>query len=273
MRVHEALFWYNCRGQECPTAAGLLRREHEWITRLLVRSQPRQSSPRDFPEFRDRLGQLLRCDARAPSTDARFLATHATRDQFQQIVREYAPDGLTEASAMCYAVPRLHAAAQMCVARVWVDEYGCGNLRRAHSQLYRDLLEELGLSTRLEDHVPSVNQASLAAVNLWHWLTRRAPVLDYYLGALAYVEAAVPAAFSCFVRTCARLGVVQHHYFTEHVHIDDYHARDALKAVQLTHCAAGLDFGKVWTGVRLARRLGNQAFSAAVRRACKEYAS
>jgi pyrroloquinoline quinone (PQQ) biosynthesis protein C len=262
MRFHERLFRYNL-GAEAP-ARHLLRREARWVRREFARGKPGHP-PASFAEFLRRLDGAVRAVAR-PGAEAEFLAGGVSLGQFRGVVAEYAPDGLTEASAMCHALPRLPARAQMPLARILIDEYGCGNLGRAHSQLYRRLLEELGMDTRLEAYLGTATTASLAAVNIWHWMARRAPAVELYLGALAYVEAAIPAAFRPFAAACARLGVAQHGYFTEHIHIDTYHANDARRILAALGRARPVEHGQAWAGVTLARRLARRAFRTAMAR-------
>jgi hypothetical protein len=265
MRLQERLFRYNL-GAEAP-ALGLLRREALWVTRELSRGKLGHP-PATLAEFLRCLDGAVRADAR-PGAEAEFLARGASLEQFRGVVAEYAPDGLTEASAMCHALPRLPARAQMPLARILIDEYGCGNPGRAHSQLYRRLLEELGMATLLEAYLGTATTASLAAVNVWHWMARRAPAIELYLGALAYVEAAIPAAFRPFAAACARLGIAQHGYFTEHIHIDAYHANDARRILAELGRARPVDPSQAWAGVRLARRLARHAFRTAMAR-CQE---
>ena len=80
------------------------------------------------------------------SEESRYVEHDAGPEAFAAVVGQYAVDGLTEAQAMFYAVPRLVcSAAQMPVVRVLIDEMGCGNPRKRSTQLFRDLLGELGL--------------------------------------------------------------------------------------------------------------------------------
>ena len=65
-------------------------------------------------------------------------------------------------------------------------------------------------------------------------------------------------------RACTRLGVRASNYFTEHIHIDEYHARDALLALRVLDAEQGADFHKAWIGVQMVRDIGRAAFRAAV---------
>lgn len=198
---------------------------------------------------------------------ADFLANDATREQFRAVVADYAVDGLTEAQNFFPAIPRLPIRAQMAVMRVLIDEFGCGNLQRAHSELYMDLLRELDLPTDLASHLPDVSAESLAFANCFYWLASRAPDVEYFLGALAYLEAYIPTGFSCFDAACRRLGIEHGRYYSEHMHIDEFHKQELQIAIHEYDRAQGCDPAKLWVGMTLLQRLLADAFDAAIDRA------
>jgi hypothetical protein len=200
-------------------------------------------------------------------SSAEFLANDATREQFRAVVADYAVDGLTEAQNFFPAIPRLPIRAQMAVMRVLIDEFGCGNLRRAHSELYMDLLRELDLPTDLASHLPAVSAESLAFANCFYWLASRAPDVEYFLGALAYLEAYIPTGFSCFDAACRRLGIEHGRYYSEHMHIDEFHKQELQIAIREYDTAQGCDYAKLWVGMTLLRRLLEDSFDAAIDRA------
>ena len=242
----------------------VLDQEATWAADLIRETQVEGHTVRTFGEFRTRLAESLAEDSQT-SPDSHFVEHQVGLEAFAAIVGQYAVDGLTEAQAMFYAVPRLAcSAAQMPVVRVLIDEMGCGNPRAAHSQLYRDLLGELGLPHEIGPHLEIARPELLDFVNVFHWMARRAPRIDFYLGALAYTEAAIPAAYATFAVACSRLGVSHDAYFLEHIHIDEFHARDALGAVRLMARDSGAEYSDFWTGVSLARLVGHRAFRAAV---------
>jgi hypothetical protein len=243
--------------------AGTRRTERLWVGNLLRRSERAQGQVADLDGFREQLALALREDP-ADSPESQFVACQASRAEFAAVIGQYAIDGLTEAQAMLYAVARLPAAVQMPVMRVLIDEFGCGNLRASHSELFRELLRELRMPVELQRYLAGTRPELFDFVNVYHWLTRRAPAMDYYLGALAYTEAVVPLAYRAFAQACDRLGIASKVYFTEHIHIDEYHARDALCALRLMDATEGIDFGKAWQGVELVRDVGRRAFQAAV---------
>lgn len=257
------LFQWNGACLDPPTYDSLVAYESPWIDALLGAScDPRPVN--SYRDFQTALAGLIDSDASAPNESVTFLAHEATRRQFQVIVEQFAIDGLTEALAFLAILPRLPLRAQMAVQRILLDEFGCGNIEMAHSQLYCNLLQELGSPVVLEHFVASALDPVFEFVNIFHWMTKRAAHVEYFLGALAWFEGVVPALFAPYVTACQRLNLRAHHYYTEHVHIDVFHARSALMAIRETARTLPFDYGKAWQGVRLAHATAGQAFEAAV---------
>jgi Iron-containing redox enzyme len=240
--------------------------ERDWIAPRVAELTARTAPLASRAQWRAELDALLARE-RAGSPAGEFLAERATRGQFASVVREFALDGLTEAQNFFPAVPRLPIRAQMAVMRVLIDEFGCGNLRQAHSQLYRELLAELDLPQDLGSFVDTTGDETFAFLNVFYWLTQRAPEIEYFLGALAYLEAAIPDAFTHQARACERLGLRGGRYYTEHLHIDTFHMREMQLAIKEYEAECGLDATKVWVGARLLSELLGTAFDTAVARA------
>ncbi|MDD9380554.1 iron-containing redox enzyme family protein [Streptomyces sp. ZAF1911] len=240
--------------------------EAAWIEPLVEDLADRTPPLAGRAEWKARLDGLLALE-REGSPAGSFLAEKATRDQFAHVVREFALDGLTEAQNFFPAIPRLPLRAQMAVMRVLIDEFGCGNLQQTHSKLYLDLLAELGLPQELESFVDTTSDETYAFLNVFYWLTQRAAHVEYFLGALAYLEASIPDAFTVQARACARLGIAQSRYYTEHLHIDTFHMREMQTAIKEYEAARGLDATKLWVGAQLLSGLIGGAFDAAVARA------
>jgi hypothetical protein len=213
------------------------------------------------------MSERLRDEEAAGSEAEAYLAEHATLEQFKVVVGEFAVDGLVESLSHLPIVPRLPHRAGMAVFRVLIDELGCGNVEQAHSQLYRELLAELGMSTDLESYLDGRNEESYAYVNLFHWLARRAPAPETFLGAYAYFEASVLYAFKCYAAAAKRLGVRHDKYYTEHLYIDDFHSKQMRTALMELDAERGLDLAKVWAGVELTSEIAAAATEAAVAKA------
>jgi Iron-containing redox enzyme len=241
--------------------------EAQWLTPLIAEETARAPRLTSVQELAQLIEDSICDDYEAGREGAHFLTNDATRDQFRVVVAEYAVDGLTEAQNLFPAIPRLPIRAQMAVMRVLIDEFGCGNLQRAHSELYIDLLHELDLPTDLESHLPSVSAETLAFVNAFFWLASRAPDIEYFLGALGYFEAYVPTGFSCFDAACRRLGIEHGLYYSEHIHIDEFHKQELQVAMHELNRAGGCDFSKVWVGMALLRRVLGASFEVATNKA------
>lgn len=247
--------------------AAVLEFEGRWIEDLCSQVALTPAPLHSINAWKTALEDLVSRSQLPPSPHSLFVAQEMSVDQFRTILREYAIDGLTEATAMFAIVPRLRGTAQAAVMRILIDEFGCGNPTRVHAELYRLLLLELGLSDRLRDYLGTVNAESLAFVNLYHYLTKRAPHVAYYVGALVYTEMVIPTSFTSFDAACQRLGIHQRAYFTEHMHIDAYHTADALLALEALAAEATLDLQAAWVGALLAQHTGDRAFEAAVSKA------
>ncbi|MEU1227234.1 iron-containing redox enzyme family protein [Streptomyces sp. NPDC005828] len=235
--------------------------EERWI---LPKARAYEASAPAFGsagELLQALKEFLAEEEAALPESATFLAEHATLDQFKVIVRQFALDGLTESESLLPVVPRLPYRSAMAVFRVLIDELGCGNEEKAHSQLYRDLLTEFDMSLELDDYLDETTPECYAYVNMFHWLASRASSPQYFLGAYAYFETSVLYAFQSFARAARRLGIVHDAYYTEHLYIDSYHSnhmRTAIRALDEP------DFAKIWAGVRLASDIVGEAQESAI---------
>jgi len=269
--VHDDLQELLQHNRGLQTATALLRIEaieRQWVHPLVAQLEADAPDLPDRATFRSAFDALLAKEAAEPSDSAVYVEHRMTRAEFAVVVGEYAIDGLTEAQNFFPAVPRLPIRAQMAVMRVIIDEFGCGNLKQAHSQLYCQLLVELGLPTDLQHYVDSANTETYALANVFFWLAQRAPQIEYFLGGLAYLEASIPSAFQSFARACDRLDV-NGHYYMEHLHIDAFHMQEMQDAIREVERVRPVDYPKVWAGVRLLSDVLADALDAAVDRARK----
>jgi hypothetical protein len=279
--VHDqrSLFLAN-RSQLDPAGyAALWHYESQWVSQQWdalalapasqsqTQAQAQAQTVSDFDSLRREIDAMC---ASAPADlppDAYFLAEQANRAQFACMVEHFALDGLTEAQSFLPMLPRLPYAAQMPLMRIFIDEFGCGNLQRMHSHLYCHLLAELGADTALEPYVARGLDPVFAFVNIFHWMTKRTPRVEYFLGALAWFESVVPTYFAPWLRACERLGIANHAYFSEHIHIDPYHAQSALLACRETAKCMPFAYDLAWQGARLAAQITDRAFEAVVAQA------
>ncbi|MBO0797339.1 MAG: iron-containing redox enzyme family protein [Blastocatellia bacterium] len=242
----------------------LISYEAVWMDKLLSPLTDQSVGVQSFEQFRGLLKELIEKESDNPPLSAIFLAQEMSLKQFKGLVEQFAVDGLTEAQAFPAIIPRLPIRAQMPIQRILIDEFGCGNLEQMHTYLYCLLLEELGSPLDLDYFVGIAIDPVFEFVNVFHWMTKRAPDVEYFLGALSWFEGVVPIFFKPYVEACDRLGIKAHHYFSEHIHIDHYHAQSALLAIREAAKSVPIDYKKVWVGAQLAQLVAGQAFDAAV---------
>ncbi|HDR9277413.1 TPA: iron-containing redox enzyme family protein [Burkholderia vietnamiensis] len=237
--------------------------EHEWITRRLS-ELPDIALPASLAELKAALANQIAAEQRTPQAEADYVAGQMSLDEFRILVQEFAIDGLTEAQVFYYVLPRLPLEAQMPLLRIMIDEFGSGNLKRAHTTLYVNLLRELGMPTALTFYLDQAGASSFEFVNLFFWLALRADDASYFAGALTYLETAIPAFFECYARACRRLKVDAHAYYTEHQHIDTFHAVEGHKLLATMNATGTLDAAKACQGARLVSYVTDLAFRSAV---------
>ncbi len=265
MLTQQELYLYNRQRIQDPCGHRLsyLNFEQEWVASRLWECGDAEPVT-GVEDLLRRCAALVEAEKAAPPPSAEYVADHMTLDEFQVLVQEFAVDGLTEAQVFYYVLPRLSLEAQMPMLRILIDEFGSGNLRRAHTSLYVALLRELGMPVALEHYVARIESTSFEFVNLFFWLTLRADDPSYFAGAITYLETVIPDFFDCYERACQRLGIEAHAYYSEHRHIDLFHAREGRRLLRAMFTTETLDAGKAWDGIRLASRITALAFDGAV---------
>ncbi|HGE6810404.1 iron-containing redox enzyme family protein [Pseudomonas aeruginosa] len=237
--------------------------ERDWISQRLG-ELGESPLPDSLVSLKAALKARIDAEQQAPDDNAAYVAERMTRDEFRTLVQEFAVDGLTEAQVFYYALPRLPLEAQMPLLRIMIDEFGSGNIQRAHTTLYIRLLDELGMPTALEHYLARINPASFEFVNLFFWLTLRADDVSYFAGALTYLETVIPSFFECYASACRRVGIQAHSYYTEHQHIDGFHAIEGQRLLAAMHATGVLDPAKAYRGALLASHITDRAFRDAV---------
>jgi hypothetical protein len=244
--------------------AELLALEERLIASRAAAIEERAPAMPDRAALLGHMKELLAAEEGDPPEYERVMAEELSRDQFAEVVAQFAVDGLTESESFLPIVWRLPKKAKMAVFRVLVDEFGCGNLDQAHFNIYRGLMTELGMSLRVEDYLDRTNAETYDYVNTFFWAAARAPRPEYFLGALCYLESSILYAFRCFARAAQRLELAGARYYTEHLHIDNYHAKELRIAIREFEAEADLHPVKVWTGFKLASEVIGAATEAAV---------
>ncbi|WP_339532149.1 iron-containing redox enzyme family protein [Pseudomonas mucidolens] len=249
-----------------PIPDDLLRFEQQWIDRAISESLTTQQ-PSSLSQLRSMLDALIEQEQAEEPPTARYVAQDMTLDEFKILVQEFALDGLTEAQVFYHLMPRLSLAAQMPMLRMMIDEFGSGNIQRAHTTLYKVLLKELGMPTDLESNIQANGEAGCSFPNMFCWLTMRADDPSYFAGVITYFETVVPFFFGCYTTLCERLGIKAHTYYSEHVHIDVFHALEGQRLLKAMDSDHKLDYTKAWQGICMGRLITNNAFDQAVYKA------
>lgn len=249
-----------------PLPADLMQFERTWIDNAIRESQTPEQ-PASFAELRKMLAALVEQDKADEPPTARYVAQDMDLDEFKILVQEFALDGLTEAQVFYHLMPRLSLEAQMPMLRMMIDEFGSGNIKRSHTTLYKVLLDELGMPTDLESNIKANGEAGCSFPNMFCWLTMRADDPSYFAGVITYFETVVPFFFGCYTALCERLSIKAHTYYTEHVHIDAFHALEGQRLLKAMDNDRALDYVKAWQGICMGRLITNTAFDEAVYKA------
>lgn len=269
MSSQKELYLLNRARLQDPAAGPLapLAFERGWIEGHLQAMPGDGQGPADLAALRRLLAQMIEDEQRELPDSARYVAEQMTLDEFRILVQEFGIDGLTEAQAFYYVLPRLTLEAQMPMLRIMIDEFGSGSLPRAHTTLYVHLLRELQMPLELAYYIERIEPDCFAFVNLFFWLGLRADDPSYFAGAITYLETVIPVFFECYVQACRRLGISAHHYYSEHQHIDAFHAVEGQQLLRAMHTTHTLDARKAWDGARLASAITAAAFETAVAKA------
>lgn len=270
MLTQRDLYLANRTGLQAPKAnsSAIDDFERGWIEQRLG-EMGETSHPGSLKELKAALKDRISGEQATPGRSAVYVAERMQLEEFRILVQEFAVDGLTEAQVFYYALPRLPLEAQMPLLRIMIDEFGSGNIKRAHTTLYVELLRELTMPTELEFYLDQTGPASLEFVNLFFWLTLRADDISYFAGALTYLETTIPVFFGCYAQACSRLGVQAHAYYTEHQHIDGFHAIEGQRLLAAMDVCDVLNADKAFRGALLASHITDKAFEDAVAKARK----
>jgi Iron-containing redox enzyme len=159
----------------------------------------------------------------APSL-SRHLERHATLEQFREFVVHRSAYQLKEADPHSWALPRLSGGPKAALVEIQADEYGGGDPRRIHAQLFADAMDALGLDSRYGayiDHIPAV---TLSTVNLMSMFGLHRRLRGAIVGHLALFEMTSSIPNRRYGAGLRRLGMhAATGFFDEHVVADAVH--------------------------------------------------
>jgi hypothetical protein len=161
--------------------------------------------------------------------EGRGISHHLSRDGTLAQLREYIAlrslYHLKEADPQAWVIPRLHGAAKAAVVTVEHDEYGAGRADRMHSQLFAEMMAELGLSTAYGDYLTGAPESVLAEVNLMSLTGLHRRLRGAAIGQFAVIELTSSPGAARLVKAAQRLGAgpATERFYAEHVEADAVH--------------------------------------------------
>ena len=159
----------------------------------------------------------------APSL-SKHLERRATLDQFLEFVIHRSAYQLKEADPHSWALPRLSGGPKAAMVEIQADEYGGGDPRRIHAQLFADAMDALGLDSRYGAYVDHIPGVTLATVNLMSMFGLHRRLLGAIVGHLALFEMTSSIPNRRYANGLRRLGVPEATgFFDEHVVADAVH--------------------------------------------------
>ncbi|WP_162252816.1 iron-containing redox enzyme family protein [Knoellia sp. Soil729] len=182
---------------------------------------------RDVPGGDDldaELAALLRESVGQPSV-SQHLATLGTIEQFREYVSHRSAYHLKEADPQLLVVSRLDGPAKAGLVAVEHDEYGAGRHSAMHSELYAEMMRELGLPSAYGAELDRISGTVLAEVNLMTLCGLRRELRGASVGQFAVIELTSSPGSARLVKAARRLGCGPHteYYYAEHVEADAVH--------------------------------------------------
>jgi hypothetical protein len=187
--------------------------------------------------------------------EGRGISHHLLRDGTLPQLREYIAlrslYHLKEADPQAWVIPRLHGAAKAAVVAVEHDEYGAGRADRMHSQLFAEMMQELGLSSAYGDYLACAPASVLAEVNLMSLTGLHRRLRGAAIGQFAVIELTSSPGAARLVKAAQRLGAgpATERFYAEHVEADAVHEQILRRGVleplvaQEPEIAADIVFG------------------------------
>lgn len=150
----------------------------------------------------------------------------------QMYLLHKASDFLTEGSAMPKSLCGNAGEIHMSLMKIFMDEYGSGNMDRKHSSLFKRSMLSAGLSDKPHSYHEDYLPASLMMTNYFHYVCDTPEHFFRYLGALYFAEATTVEFFTKLRDNFRRNdpeGKLDLEYFEEHIVVDQVHRDIALQ--------------------------------------------
>jgi hypothetical protein len=211
--------------------AGRAQLERRFLDRLQQEVPMASSVPDIVAALRERTA------AAQDPTFAQYYESHASWEQMREMCVHRSAWQLKEADPHSWALPRLGGRPKAALAEVQGGEYGDGNERDVHQNLYALTLSLMGLDSRYGRYLDVLPGVTLATVNLVTFFGLHRSWLPAMVGHLAAFEMSSVAPMACYSAAMRRLGAAQDacHFFDAHVVADQHHQNVAAEGL-----AAGL---------------------------------
>lgn len=179
-----------------------LRRKLEAVQLCALRAEV--AVPVDPRPVADRLRSLVDDDA-GPSL-SRHIQRQADRGQFLEFIAHRSVYQLKEADPHSWALPRLAGRVKAALVEIQADEYGGGNPAHMHSELFRVLMDEVGLDAEYGAYVGGVPGITLAMSNVMSMFGLRRELRGALVGHLAAYEMTSSEPCRRYAKVLRRLG-------------------------------------------------------------------
>lgn len=169
------------------------------------------------------------------STENLFFRNEMTETGYRRLLAIASLDGLVEASQLSRILGGAANEIQSMITRIFLEEYGGGQLRRKHSSFFSAMLDEFGMNSKPEAYYDLVPWEVLANINHSFYLCDRNRHFLRYMGGLLYTEVSVPASFVNYRQAGERLGLGKNaiEYWDLHIKEDKKHGQWMLDDVAL----------------------------------------
>ncbi|MDD4868338.1 MAG: iron-containing redox enzyme family protein [Mycobacterium sp.] len=154
-----------------------------------------------------------------------YLQDSGTWQQMREYFAHRSVYHLKEGDPHAWVIPRLSGGAKAAFVAIEFDEYGAGQGRRLHQQLFADLLAAAGLDSAYLGYLDAVPAESLAVVNLMSLFGLHRRLRGAAIGHFASIEIASPPGSRRMVQALRRMGAPEAclAFYREHVEADAVH--------------------------------------------------
>ncbi|MBN6038371.1 iron-containing redox enzyme family protein [Amycolatopsis sp. 195334CR] len=154
-----------------------------------------------------------------------FLCDEAEWWQVREFFAHRSIYHLKEADPHAWVIPRLSGRPKAALVAVEFDEFGGGHADRVHAQLYADLLDAAGLSSRYLHYLESAPACMLAVVNLMSLFGLHRRWRGALVGHFTAAEITTGPSAQRLEKGLTRLGAAPEcrRFYTEHIEADAVH--------------------------------------------------